>query len=460
MTHASSDQLDQTVSHRRSSRVTHGPSPVPVAHAGILRLQSAAGNAAVAAMLRGPAPAQPKTAPERATSNASETGIDDRGAITAAAITAQRSDRAEAPPSDAGVPPTATGSPLDRLNAALSEPDPVGGLGNYPEAWRILNGFDMPGILATLTHLKTSRRLAGLAGATNRMAGVNAPRLLAALHAVQLVGGSVNPGLIADTATEMLTLPVDQRDAILRYIASHTAAGQQDLAMEGLDAILEGAAPGKPVPPEALRAAVGPVAPGPWAPPGAQPIPFYIGRSAHLAIAAEYRAAHLGQTVFTNVSEMGTILAALRLDPSVLGPDVAAKPDIANVSPGKQHLYEIKPSGSEDIGGAEAAWYASLFARAGYPMTLGMPGEPGTTGIVPAPDGYFMFYCLTPGVISYKYRRGQFDPVKARQPEEENSDIRLRLPPLSPQQQAIVVTTTGMTLLMLAIIILLLPVGA
>jgi hypothetical protein len=295
------------------------------------------------------------------------------------------------------------------------------------------------------------------------MTGVNVPRLRAALCAVQLTHGPPTSDLLVGEATNATGLPADQRQTIVQYLVSHGASGADaSMTMEGIAAILEGANPDTTVTADDLRAAAaaGPVGPGPWAPPGNGWIGFYIGNSAHLGIAAEYRAAHTGQAVFTNFIPMSSILASLRIDPSVLGADAGLKPDIANVSPTKRHLYEIKPSGSEHIGGAEAAMYLGLFARAGYPMTLGSPGEPGTRGILPAPGGYYMFYCLTPGVISYKYRRGSFQPGTADAPERESSDIRLRLPPMSQQQQQAVAATGVMTIMMMIVVIALLPVGA
>jgi hypothetical protein len=360
-------------------------------------------------------------------------------------------------------PPAPAASFVDRVVEALGRPDPVAGVGDYAEAWRILNGLNMTDLLATLVTLDQRGQFQVLVGATGAMVGVNQSRLLAAVRTVQLATAPPTNELLISAATTMATLPADQRDECLRLLATRRATGgDAGLSLEGVAAVLEGANPTTTVTQEDLRAAAaGAVGPGPWAPPGGD-IGFYIGNSAHMAIAAEYVAAHPGQTVFTNYIPMVSILRSLRIDPSVLGADANLKPDIANVSPAQRHLYEIKPSGSEHIGGAEAAMYAGLFAKAGYPMTLGSPGEPGTRGILPAPGGYFMFYCLTPGVISYKYRRGTFQPVEVESParEEERNDVRLRLPPLSPQQQVAVAQTGMMTILMIAIIILLSPVGA
>jgi hypothetical protein len=54
-----------------------------------------------------------------------------------------------------------------------------------------------------------------------------------------------------------------------------------------------------------------PVNPGPWSPPGDQPIPFYIGNEAHNAIGREYEAAHPTDVVFLNNTPMATIIRSL-----------------------------------------------------------------------------------------------------------------------------------------------------
>jgi hypothetical protein len=162
-------------------------------------------------------------------------------------------------------------------------------------------------------------------------------------------------------------------------------------------------------------AVAGPVGPGPWSPPGGQPIPFYIGNAAHLAIAMEYLAAHAGDNVATNFTPVTTLLEAFTSmgvsnTPGSLSPsELAARPDILNLT--RQHLYEIKPAAGAGQAAAEAAFYVGVFAKAGVVVTLGPTSEPGTSGVVPAPGGYYTFASPTPGVIVYQYRRGTFVPV-------------------------------------------------
>ena len=415
-----------------------------------------------------PSHAQPSHAAERLASAPDSAAhlLDLQRTAGNAAVTravAQRRAAGETPvqrePADAGAAPASTGTPLQQVMEALNRPDPVAGLGDYPAAWRVLNGLSMSDLLRTLSTLSAQGRLADLAARQDAMQGVDSPRLRAAVHTAQLASGQITAELLVNAAEEIRHLPADQRDQAVRHLAGHTADGGR--TMEGVTAIIGSASLDTVLPPAALAAAAGPVGPGPWSPPGRQPIPFYIGNEAHEGIAAEYRAQHPGHVIFTNSIPMSTILASLGINPTKagLGRDVDLRPDIANVSPAR-HLYEIKPAGSEALAAAEAGMYVGLFATAGYPMSLGPTGEPGTAGVVPAPAGHYVFSCPVPGAITYRYRRGRFVPVPVPAPDTEDSDIRLRLPPLSQQQQAIVVQSTAMTVLLVIMVILLIPVGA
>src|SRR5262249_25097915 len=153
-----------------------------------------------------------------------------------------------------------------------------------------------------------------------------------------------------DAAQQIQVLPADQQDQLVRYLVrQHGGADVVDRTMEGLAATLGSVSMSMTLPPGVLASITSPVGPGPWSPPGRQPIRFYIGNEAHGGIAAEYVAAHLGQAVFTNTISVKTILLSVGIDPAKtgLGGDAELQPDIANVSPSKRHLYEIKPKGSE-----------------------------------------------------------------------------------------------------------------
>src|SRR5262249_16865640 len=87
-------------------------------------------------------------------------------------------------------------------------------------------------------------------------------------------------------------------------------------------------------------------------------------------------------------------------------PNLVLKPDIANIS--LRHLYEIKPLTQLAEAQSKLSLYLGIFNTAGVPMTPGSQTEPGTTGVLPAPDGYYMYECPLPGIILYQYYRGQY----------------------------------------------------
>jgi hypothetical protein len=207
-----------------------------------------------------------------------------------------------------------------------------------------------------------------------------------------------------------------------------------------------------------------PVEPRPWAPPGDQPIPFYIGNEAHKAIADNYEAVHRNDKVRANNFPLSIIfrdLASLGRSANAGALNTgerALMPDIANLT--RLHLYEIKPLAAQPLGAAKAKMYVGLFARAGVAMALGPVGEPGTSGGVPAPGGVYMFWSPEPGVIVYQYRRGRLVPVPV--PEPEPVVVRrwqFELQPLTPQQRAAVTTTTVGGAMLLVMMLLLSPVG-
>lgn len=109
-------------------------------------------------------------------------------------------------------------------------------------------------------------------------------------------------------------LPQDEQIQVIQYVLHHRGAGvsvtevfEGALAMRSArpaardeQATDDDAAIGGTAAAGATGAPPAPVEPGPWAPPGEQPIPFYIGNEAHKGIADRYRAAHAGDSVFSN----------------------------------------------------------------------------------------------------------------------------------------------------------------
>ncbi len=177
---------------------------------------------------------------------------------------------------------------------------------------------------------------------------------------------------------------------------------------------------------------------GPWAPPGDQPIPFYIGNQAHRRIAEYYREAHKGEQIRLNHSPISSLL--ITFADNGVGPprnrhlkttgDHALRPDITNLT--TRELYEIKPAGADAAAAAIALAYIKVFADAGVPLKPARSHAPGTRGVVPAPGGYYRFYSPRPGVIVYQYRRGDYLPIAVEQPEGSENEQPL---PASPEQR-------------------------
>jgi hypothetical protein len=164
---------------------------------------------------------------------------------------------------------------------------------------------------------------------------------------------------------------------------------------------------------------------GKWRPPGDMPGSWYIGLSAHVAIAAEYRAANsVGHTIFTNTTPVDSILTQLQGLLMFKGSRVAvalglSKPDIFDFSlehpvmpPG--WVYEIKPWNSLATAEFEALFYTDALLLAGIPSMPGLTGAPGTTGCLPAPGGWFIFAALLPGAIVYWYRKATNAELQAQ----------------------------------------------
>lgn len=381
-------------------------------------------------------------------------------------------------------------SRVDRLIHLLTTTPPARGVDDWDEAYAFLNALSLPDLLATMDGAADRGYLpALLARKSSANSYDGAARLLSALYAVELARAapsSVTNEQLNRAGVILDQIPHDQQLQIFEYILNHRGLSvAATTLMEGVVAMREretaaaggtggappggGAAGGVPAtgapggPAAATAPPPSPVEPGPWAPPGDQPIPFYIGNEAHKAIARSYKAAHGNDDVHANTSPLRRIFhdLALRGRSANAGAlndgELALMPDIANLT--RLHLYEIKPLAAQPLGAAKAKMYLGLFARAGVAITLGPMGEPGTSGGMPAPGGVYLFWSPEPGVIVYQYRRARLVPVPV--PEPEPVVVRrwqLELQPLTPQQQA-AVTTTTLAGAMLLIMILLAPVG-
>ena len=385
---------------------------------------------------------------------------------------------------DTPSPQQPAGSHVDRLIQLLATPPTAG----HDDVYTLLLSLTMPELLATMEGTADCGYLPQLrARVTGWKNPFTSPRVLSALYVVELV--RLSPSAVA---TEQLkaagmaldVLPQGEQSQVIEYVLHHRGAGvnvtevfEGALAMrDGKDAAADpkaqggdAIAAGTTVTPSAGGAPPAPVEPGPWAPPGDQPIPFYIGNEAHAGIAANYVAAHRGESVLTNSSPIKSILEALaplraaqgqKIDKTALADDdLALRPDITNLT--RLHLYEIKPLAAQAAGATKAATCVGLFAKAGVTVALGPTTEPGVEGGIPAPAGVYMFWSPQPGVIVYQYRKGKLVPVPfpVGEPAKERR-WKFELKPMTPEQKAAVATVTVGGMLLLIAMILLAPVGA
>jgi hypothetical protein len=376
------------------------------------------------------------------------------------------------------VPAWAGGAHVDTLIALLDTPDPVAGVGDFEGAFRFLNGLGIPELLATVQDAADRGYLPLL---LEHAAVVCAePRLLAVLHAIRLgrmPSSGVSTAQLNQVGAELDKLSLREQLAIYAHMLDTRGVSvSATMLMEGVLALREGEAAGAGgglggARPQGAPATTGataeppPVEPGPWAPPGEQPIPLYIGNEAHAVIAGVYKAAHVGHEIEVNDTAIARLLKILgemmhEAKPGKLtDAELGLKPDITNLT--RLHLYEIKPLTAQGLGAAQAALYLGLFRKVGVAMTLGPMGEPGTSGSVPAPGGVYLFWSPEPGVIVYQYRRGRLVPVPVEAPETSSERRwKFELQPLTREQQQAIVTTTLGGAMLLILMLLLSPVGA
>jgi hypothetical protein len=169
----------------------------------------------------------------------------------------------------------------------------------------------------------------------------------------------------------------------------------------------------------------------------------------------------VGDLVETNYTPISTIINQLRRlghTPDLSGIDTESlglKPDIMNLT--KLHLYEIKPIAGLAQAKAEALLYVGILENAGITVALGPTSEPGTSGAIPAPAGVYIFSSLSPGTITYQYRRARLVPVPVPEPSTKRS-FRWELRPLTQQElQALGLTAVTITL---AVILYYILIGA
>ena len=302
----------------------------------------------------------------------------------------------------------------------------------------LLRQHPLEDVIPILAALDREQRLETIAGVL--AAGDRSP-LAGAIFAVLFLSANqrTTPSWGVVAAFVIGQLPEAERMTLLEQVLRATGRAEMiPLLREGMTAFTESEAaraaqPVQEVDPSAANVAptMAGVTPGPWNPPGKQPIGFYLGLSAHTVIAAEYASMHLTDEAFYNVVSVATIVAAARRLGLVRGAgrassgQAAMEPDIANLT--RRHLYEIKPAKWQALGKAEAALYVAAFAAAGLAMGFGPTNEPGTSGVIPAPGGWYTFRSPEPGVITYDYSQPPRVRVRvpvrapARKPAEETS---------------------------------------
>jgi hypothetical protein len=345
---------------------------------------------------------------------------------------------------------------IDDVRGALHQAQTEGGgVGDFPAAFKIIVGLPVADQIGVLSQLADSFELDTLYGHLNEAPPEIRDQAVAAVGMGWLIkteAKQVSQDDVDTIAKALSAIGDDVRDNLLKaLIAAKRGSGMVDLTMEGLY-LMMAAAKNAPTLNPSLAGVRGPVSPGTWAPPGNKPIPFYLGSEAHTAIAAEYVLLHPADVVRTNTIATSTILKLLAGPPFNLKPNLGAlakaeldgEPDILNLS--RLHLYEIKPKGALAAAIAEGLDYQAAFVKAGIPVTFGPKGEPGTAGVVPAPDGVYIFESPQDGVILYEYKKMRLEEVTvpADEPEGKRS---FRLAPLSPQQQAVVATATIATVM-------------
>jgi len=364
-------------------------------------------------------------------------------------ITFDNTPRIAREPVDAGAPPASTDAVLDQVLEQLNKSDPIAGVGDPSAALRLLVPLPLPDLLRVLGKIADLSRIGELLAVKDTVS-IADTSLRAALEVLDLAQGNAaaqSPGMFDRAGQAVAALAPADQDLIFRFMIGRIGqAANVDAIIEGVVALMDSMKGIQDASPDALASVGAAVMPGPWAPPGNQPIPYYIGNQAHVGITAEYAALHLGDVAFYNYNPMSTIIDAWintmgkTANPAALtAKRLGLKPDIANLS--RSHLYEIKPKSAEALGSAEARMYLGLFTAVGIPMTLGPTTEPGTAGGIPAPGGVYLFNSPQPGVITYQYQRAKLVPIpvpaeeKARQPSQARLP-RFKLEPIHIQVAA------------------------
>ena len=277
--------------------------------------------------------------------------------------------------------------------------------GDFSDALQALTPLSMSEMLQALTEVDRIGQLERFwAFARSRAA----PRVAVACTAVLLARGrgASSPSTFHELSQWLPQVPAAEQSAVVLHVARAAGKQAEERTIEGMMAAMQSGEEMR----GATAAAMQSVPRGPWKPPGGEPIPLYIGNQAHEGIAFYYQELHRGELVFANFDPISRILGEmLGANVGAVGKDqLALRPDITNVT--LRELYEVKPLGAAAEAATELALYLGIFELAGVPMAAGSSTAPGTAGVIPAPDGHYLFESPAPGIILYQYRKGDYEP--------------------------------------------------
>jgi hypothetical protein len=303
--------------------------------------------------------------------------------------------------------------------AAIHRCAPIVGDNDYWGALRALEALSMSEMLQALHVVAQEGELEQFFAAVGATASLRAHTAFRVARLEKNIAGA-DRATLDELNRTLSSLSIGDQAEVVAHVAHTAGQSGNEILAEGVTAALQTAtAPAV----AATTAGPPPIGPGPWQPPGNQPIPFYIGNQAHDRIAARYMSVHRGQTVVDNTVPFSTILrrmAGARV--AAVGPqELAMRPDITNLT--LKHVYEIKPAAQVAEAQAKLSLYLGIFQTAGVPMSPGSQTEPGTSGVVEAPGGHYIYKCPLPGIILYQYCRGPYVPtpvpVAQEQPEPQ-----------------------------------------
>jgi hypothetical protein len=335
-------------------------------------------------------------------------------------------------------------SPLDDTTY-LKVLDKLGTL-PWPQLWSVAEelGKKGPG-LDTATYLQL------LEAAANRLPNPD-PRAAIALTVTLFVADRPSLTAIHFQALDRITRRLALLDGSSQWEVTQRLGMRKDDA-EGLLASIMADAIEKGLDsvPAALLAMIGNIDFGEFNKPGNLPWAFYIGNAAHLAIADGFylpRHPKPVHRVFRNYDSVKTIVEGLLEDYPDFDPDPIkagykyVKPDIFDFSMAHTKLppgwvYEIKPARLAKVAKLEAIMYAGVLISAGVPAYLGPKDADGTRGVMPAPDGWFLFESPDKGVITYRYLRAPQEKIYERNRQ------RGRVPAKPRYQEAVEANAAG-----------------